>query len=334
MNYNEGYSAKFYVSVVDPRTWNDLSRFEITGGSINRSDGGLRHSADIECVNYTDTSEQWIRIWMDVRQGGTSDHVALFTGLTSTPSRTINGTRVSTQKQCYSVLKPAEDVLLPRGWYAPIDINSELIIRNLLSVTGVNVIPSGEMPILTEAIIAEDGESNLTMIDKILLAVDWRMTIDGYGSIYLSPYPTEETALFDSMANDIIEPELNVNYDWFSCPNVFRAISGNISATVRDEDPDSPLSTVSRGREIWAEETNCDMYEGETIGDYAFRRLNELQQVAMTISYSRRFNPAVNVTDLVRLNYPAQNLVGLFEVTSQSIELGYGARVSEEVVQA
>ena len=129
----------------------------------------------------------------------------------------------------------------------------------------------------------------------------------------------------------MIEPSIAVEYDWYSCPNVFRAVQDDLSAVARDDDPDSPLSTVSRGREIWAEETSCDFNTGESIAEYAVRRLKELQSIAVTASYERRYHPDVLAGDVIRLRYPAQGLDGLYKVTSQSIELGYGAKTSEEV---
>ena len=69
MNWSSGFSAEYYASIVDPNTWRDINRFEITGGSITRNDSELRESADIECLNYTEVTEQWIRIWLNAKQG-------------------------------------------------------------------------------------------------------------------------------------------------------------------------------------------------------------------------------------------------------------------------
>jgi len=33
------------------------------------------------------------------------------------------------------------------------------------------------------------------------------------------------------------------------------------------------------------------------------------------------------------MNYPRQNIVGLYRVTSQNITLGYGGKTSEEVIK-
>ena len=61
------------------------------------------------------------------------------------------------------------------------------------------------------------------------------------------------------------------------------------------------------------------------------RRLNELQKVAFTVKYDRRYNPRIAVGDLIWLNYPEQDVVGVFESVSQSIDLSPGMETAEEV---
>ena len=82
---------------------------------------------------------------------------------------------------------------------------------------------------------------------------------------------------------------------------------------------------------MWAEETSSELNTGESISEYAVRRLKELQQVQLKASYDRRFIPEVLVGDFIRLRYPTQGLEGIFRVTGQKIELGHGARTSEEI---
>lgn len=327
MDWTKGWEAKYYASIVDPTTWRDIDRFEITGGRISRVNNELRESADIETTNYTQ-GEKWARIWMDLHQNGASDHIPMFTGLATSPADDIDGDLISNTLECYSVLKPTQDVLLPRGWYAPKG-SGESIIRDLLSVTPAPIEIGENMPTLNQHIIAEKGETHLSMIDKILLAMGWRIRITGDGIINLSPQPIEVSAEFHQSA-DAIEPQFSKEYDWYGCPNVFRATSGDDTVVVVD-DSDSPISILSRGREIWAEDTNASLKDDETLYEYATRRLKEEQMVAMRVNYSRRYNPNVVVGDLIRLNYA--QVKGTYFVLSQSIELGHDATTSEEVVR-
>lgn len=338
MDWRKGFSSRYYITIVDRETWRDMKRLEITGGSIKRSTSDLRHSADLNVVNYNESGEQLIRVWLDAKQNSDSSHTPLFTGYATSPGRAINGMLVTNQLQCYSVLKAAEDVMLPRGWYAPSGVSAIWQIRELLKVTKAPIKVLGDTTnpadiTLKQAVVAEQNETNLSMIELLLAIINWRMTLTGKGEIILDNYPTEPIAVFDSREHDILEPSLTDDYDLFSCPNVFRAVMDGDYAEARDENPYSPLSIQNRGREVWVEESSCNLSENETLAEYARRRLIECQQVNRTVNYERRFTPDITVTDVVQLNYPAQKIVGSFVITSQSISLGFGAKTSEEVMQ-
>ena len=331
MNWKNGFSASYYAYVVDPASWRETERLEITGGSINRSGDGLRDSADVECTAYDHKKERYIRVYLDAKQNGAAEHAPLFTGLATSPARDIDGYYETNTVACYSVLKAAEDVLLERGYYVPAGSNGADVIKELLSCTPAPINVEGSAPDLQTSIIAEEGETRLSMADRVLFAIGWRMRIDGMGTIELCPKPTDTVAQFDPVDQDVLEPSIEVEYDWYACPNVLRAVQDDLSAVARDDSPDSLLSTVCRGREVWVEETSCELNMGESISEYAVRRLKELQKVQLTASYDRRFFPDALVGDLIRLRYPAQGLDGVFRITSQTIELAHGAKTSEKV---
>lgn len=330
MNWGKGFTASYYAYIVDAKTWRETELLQITDGSISRSNSGLRDSADITCINYSDR-EQYVRVYLDVQQNGASEHVPIFTGLTSAPSRDIDGIVETDKIECYSVLKAAEDVLLQRGYYVPAEVDGGRIITDLLSVTPAPVEVVGESPALQSSVIAEDGETHLSMVDKVLDAINWRMRILGNGTIQILPQAEETVRTFDPFNADVLEPDLTITRDWYECPNVLRAVSGDLVAVVRDDSEDSPLSTVNRGREVWAEESNVSLNTGESIAEYALRRLKELQLIETTANYTRRYDPDVLVSDRVRLNYPRQGLNGVYEITSQKITMGYGCTTDEEV---
>lgn len=331
MDWSKGYRAVVYGEFVDKNSWKGYERFEIKSGKVRRDSSALRQSADLECDGY-ERREAWIRIWMDVSQNGASDHVALFTGLATSPKRNIEGSSIRTPVQCFSVLKPAEDEHLLRGWFAPDGIPCNIILKDLLKNTPAPLEFAGEAPALRTPIIAEENETGVTMTDKILNAINWRLKINGKGEIWIGPQAIAESETFDSLSNDCLEPAVDVVNDWFDCPNVFRATRGEESVVARDES-EGELSIGSRGREIWKEEASSGLSESESLLDYAQRKLKELQTYAETMTYSRRFIPDVNVTDLVRVEYPKQKLSGVYRVTSQTLELGSAARTSEEVIR-
>lgn len=333
IDWSRGYSASYYAEQVDPATWRDVGVIEITGGTIKRENAGKRQSADIDCINYQIPIEQWIRVYMDIEQAGSSAHIPLFTGLATTPDRDMHGALSKNSLACYSVLKPAEDIVLERGWYVMAGTNAGDIITDLLFASPAPVEIEDSIPSLFETIVAEDNETCLSMLDKVLDAIGWRLRIDGDGTIQILPSPSDAVASFDPLANDIIEPDIKISQDWSACPNVYVAVSRGETGIARDDDPSSPLSTISRGREVWIRKSGITLADNENIVEYAARMLREAQRAEMTASYTRRYVPKVMPGDLIGLKYPEQNLNGLFEVGSQSVKLGHCAATAEEVRQ-
>lgn len=331
MDWSKGYSASYYAAVVDPVTWRDVGRIEITGGSVKRSLSGLMQSANMNCIDYPQDIEQWVRLYLDARQGDSSVHVPLFTGLAISPDREETGSRAKMTVQCYSVLKPADDVALLPGWYVMAGANGARAVKDLLSVCPCPCEIVEGSPTLMNTIVAEDGETRLTMAEKILSAIGWYLRIAGDGSVRIQPMNTDPVAKLDSLEFDVIEDAIKVESDWFSLPNVYMARSGDLTAIARDET--SKLSTVSRGREIWAVETDCDYAGSETLAEYAVRRLKDLQRRITELSYDRRYIDGVLPLDVIRIHYPKQKADGLYIIESQSITLGYNARTSETVME-
>lgn len=333
MQWEKGYSATYYMAVVDPVTWRDVGIIDITGGTIKRTITGLLQSADVNCVDYPRKIEQWVRIYLDARQDDAGTHTALFTGLAISPDETVSSSRSESTVQCYSVLKPADDVALLRGWYALAGSNGAAVVKDLLSVCPAPVTVADNSPSLSSSIVAENGETRMTMIERVLKAINWHLRIDGDGGINIEPYDFSEKAKFDPIDFDVIENGIKIENDWFSIPNVFVAINDDLTGIARDELETSPLSTVSRGREIWMVETDCDFAANEGIAQYSARRLKEEQRRGKEVSYDRRYVEGVLPSNVIRMHYPAQGLDGLYLVESQSISLGYGARTSEKVVE-
>jgi hypothetical protein len=332
VDWGKGYSAKYYACRVDPATWRDIGVIELTGGTIKRELTGKRQSADITCIDYKIPVEEWIRVYMDAEQAsGGNSHAAIFTGLATSPDDDINGSLLVNTLSCYSVLKPAEDVMLQRGWYASAGQNGGALVKSLLSVSPAPVTVADASPVLSVSIIAEDGETHLSMVDRVLTAIGWRLRIEGDGTINVVPTASEVSAIFDPLGNDMIEPKIKVSADWYSCPNVYMAVSGDVTGIARDEDAESIFSIENRGREVWKRETGVALATNETVAEYAMRKLKEAQQVKQTATYSRRYLPDVYPGDLVSMHYREQGLDGLYKVQSQSISLGYGARTSEQI---
>ena len=331
MDWNRGYSSAFYAKEVDPVTWRDINEIPITGGTVKRTISGLRQSATLNCRAELGGIEKWVRIYMDVEQDGGYAHEAIFTGLAAAPKRRQYASRSERFPDCYSVLKPADDILLPRGWFALAGQNGGEVIRQLLSVSPAPIEVADGAPVLSTTIIAEDGETRLTMADKVLTAMGWNIDITGDGVIHVQPLSAVPVAMLDPATYDVIKVPISIVEDWYSAPNVYQAVSGDMVGIARDDRDESPLSVQNRGREVWATESGVTLTAGETIGEYAQRQLKKAQRVRKQASYDRRYIPQVRPGAVINLHYPTQGLDGLYMVASQSVRLGFSAQTAESV---
>ena len=330
MDWSKGYTSTWYAVIIDPVTWRETERIEIIGGTIKRTQTGLRASACIDVKRALSGIEQWVRVYMDTVQGGEYGHIPMFTGLASCPKRETNASTSDRSLNCYSVLQPAKDIPLQRGWYAMQGADGAKLVRDLLSASPAPVVVNGVSPMLSTTIVAEDNETRLSMAERILSVMDWTMVVRGDGTIVLQQFSAESAAVFDASDYDVIEAPLSVKEDWYSCPNVFMAVSNDLTGIARD-DSNSPMSVARRGREVWKIETGVALASTESIAEYARRALGEAQRIQMEVSYSRRYVPDVYPSNVITLHYPAQSVDGDFIVQSQSIDIGSG-KTSETVV--
>ena len=331
IDFSNGISALYYTSRVDPKTWADAGEISIISGTITRNaSSDLVESADIT-VSEDIGSDEWIRIYLIASQGGAKERVPLFTGIVSSPARDIHGNTETRKLDCYSVLKVADDILLPLGWFAPARTNGGELIKILLSDLPCPVELDEGSPTIISSFVAGNSDSKLSVAQAIAEAINWQIKVNGDGSVRICPKPLTISGTFDNIENDIIETSVSDNRDIFSIPNVLRVTLNGSAATARDDDPDSIYSTVNRGREVWQKE-DAKLAAGESLGEYAVRRLKELQSPSRKISYTRRFQPDVGVNDLVSIIYPKQSIGDVFRVQSQSITLSHGAKVKEEVI--
>ena len=336
IDYSKGYTSAFYATVVDPETWTDNDRIELVSGSININDTDLRQSANLEITSYPYDTDKIIRIYMEARQNGMTERVPIFTGWASCSSYSYQSGFRSINVQCYSVLKPADDILIQHGWYVKKGNNCIYELQELLGCTRAPVVFSEEdaekAKGIEDDIVAEDNETNLSMVEKLLAAMKWVLWITGDGQIVLAPRQIDDS--IDEVATfspnyDVVESDFTVTRDWFECPNCLRVTYNEFTAVAKDENENSPLSIQNRGREIWAVEDNVDLVNDMTLSEYANKRLAELQQRSEIVSYNRRFSPGVNVENKIVMAYSQLN--GEYIITSQNITLGHAAVVSEEI---
>ena len=335
----------FEYYIVNPATWKDAKKIEnVKSCSISRdSDSGTLGSASI---NITESiGECYVRIYLITIQNGTKERHPLGTFLVQTPSTSFDGKVRNLSMDAYTPLLELKETKPPLGYSVRKGTNIMTIARQLTQEnTRAPVVPASCDTNLFSDFVAETDDSWLTFLTDLLLNAKYSYDLDEMGRILFAP--EQDTASLqpvwtynDDDNSSILYPNLNMDHDLYGIPNVVEVIyshgNGYYYSRVVNDDPNSPTSTVNRGREIIHRVSDPDLIGDPTenqIDEYANRLLRELSSLEYTITYTHGYCP-VRVGDCVRFNYSRADLKNVkAKVISQTIKCEPGCPVTEKAV--
>lgn len=334
----------FEYYIVDPATWKDAKKIEnVKTCSISRdSDAGTLGSASI---NITESvGECYVRIYLLTIQNGTKERHPLGTFLVQTPSTSFDGKVRNLSMDAYTPLLELKETKPPLGYSVRKGTNIMTIARQLTQEnTRAPVVPASCDTNLFSDFVAETDDSWLTFLTDLLLNAKYSYDLDEMGRILFAP--EQDTAslqpvwTYNDDNSSILYPNLNMDHDLYGIPNVVEVIyshgNGYYYSRVVNDDPNSPTSTVNRGREIIHRVSDPDLIGDPTenqIDEYANRLLRELSSLEYTITYTHGYCP-VRVGDCVRFNYSRADLKNVkAKVISQTIKCEPGCPVTEKAV--
>ena len=334
----------FEYYIVDPATWKDAKKIEnVKSCSISRdSDAGTLGSASI---NITESvGECYVRIYLITIQNGTKERHPLGTFLVQTPSTSFDGKVRNLSMDAYTPLLELKETKPPLGYSVMKGTNIMTIARQLTQEnTRAPVVPASCDTNLFSDFVAETDDSWLTFLTDLLLNAKYSYDLDEMGRILFAP--EQDTAslqpvwTYNDDNSSILYPNLNMDHDLYGIPNVVEVIyshgNGYYYSRVVNDDPNSPTSTVNRGREIIHRVSDPDLIGDPTenqIDEYANRLLRELSSLEYTITYTHGYCP-VRIGDCVRFNYSRADLKNVkAKVISQTIKCEPGCPVTEKAV--
>lgn len=334
----------FEYYIVDPATWRDAKKIEnVKSCSISRdSDVGTLGSASI---NITESvGECYVRIYLITIQNETKERHPLGTFLVQTPSTSFDGKVRNLSMDAYTPLLELKETKPPLGYSVMKGTNIMTIARQLTQEnTRAPVVPASCDTNLFSDFVAETDDSWLTFLTDLLLNAKYSYDLDEMGRILFAP--EQDTAslqpvwTYNDDNSSILYPNLNMDHDLYGIPNVVEVIyshgNGYYYSRVVNDDPNSPTSTVNRGREIIHRVSDPDLIGDPTenqIDEYANRLLRELSSLEYTITYTHGYCP-VRVGDCVRFNYSRADLKNVkAKVISQTIKCEPGCPVTEKAV--
>jgi hypothetical protein len=337
----------FEYYIVDPGTWKDKQRLDDVKSCTISMDAEAETlgSATIDVVN--SVGECYIRIYMITIQNGVREKHPLGTFLVQTPSSSFDGKIRDVSMDAYTPLMELKENMPPLGYSLFKDLESN---RNIMQVAyrltseGVRapVIEAISDMKLQQNFVADPNESWLSFISALIRNANHEFMLDELGRILFCPKQDaaslQPKMTFDDGNSSILYPEITVNHDLFEVPNVVEVVyskgSGHYYAKAVNDDPNSPTSTLNRGRYISRRITDPELGNPSQaqIDEYAERTLKELSSVEYSVSFTHGYYP-LRLGDCVRLYYARAGIHGVkAKIISQTIKCIPGCPVTTKAI--
>lgn len=331
MDWTRSYTASWRVCRVNRQTWADAEELkDVDSVSITRTaDGSLLESGSLELSG--EFEPDYYRIIMTAEQGGEVERVDVATLLFDVAGGKYSYGINSPSADGFSVLYPASVTTMLAGEYAPKGVNgAEYAGRILAAAINAPVEVEGGFT-LNEHIVHEVGSSVLDAAWDVLNAGGYIMQIDGRGTVHIRARPSEPALVLGSGNARALMPEVSYTSDISEVPNRYIVIDGDSKTVATNSDPESPISLICRGYSVDVVDTSPAPINGETMSQYAERKLHELSVMRDERSYKREYAAGVNLYSIIRASL--DELEGDLVIQSQTISCGAGIVVDEKAVK-
>lgn len=343
-NWKESMQQTFEYYTVDPGTWKDVARLtNVKSCSISIDSGATTMgSATIDVTE--SLGECYVRVYLITIQNGIKERFPLGTYLVQTPTSNFNGKVRSISMDAYTPLLELKENPPPLGYAL---LKGENIMsaayRLVREHARAPVVATENSTTLDYDFVANTEDTWLTFVSDLIANANYSFSLDELSRILFAPNQDiaslQPVWTYDDSDKSIIYHDISMNHDLFDVPNVVEVVYSNgkdtLYARAVNDDPNSPTSIVSRGRELKRRITNPNVagFTGQAhLDEYAKKTLKDLSSIEYKISYSHGYCP-VRVGDCVRINYSRAGITDIkAKVISQSIKCEPGCPVSEVAV--
>lgn len=344
VDWSKSMQQTFEYYVVDPGTWKDVSKVnDVKSCTISwNADSDTLGSATIDIDGSLE--ECYIRVYLVTIQNGVKERHPLGTFMVQTPSTSFDGKVQSVTMDAYTPLIELKEKCPPYGYSILKNTN---IMDVAYRLTAENLRAPVVKTITTDTLytdfVSEPDDTWITFLKDLLANAKYSFGLDELGRVLFTP--NQDTAAlqplmtFDDSNSSILYPDISMDHDLYGLPNVVEVIYSNgtehYQSRVVNDDENSPISTVNRGREIIYRDTNpriSGQPTKEQIDAYAKRLLKALSSIEYTITFKHGYC-GVRLGDCIRLNYARAGINNVkAKIISQSIKCEPGCSVKEKAV--
>lgn len=342
VDWTASMQQSFEYYIVDPNTWKDTKLLDnVKSCTINRdADAETLGSATIDVTE--SLGECYIRVYLITIQNGVKEKHPLGTFLVQTPSSSFDGKIRAVSMDAYTPLLELKENPPPLG-YSILKNENIMDIAHRLAQEHARapVVEAQNSTNLYYDFVADTEDTWLSFLIDLIANAKYTFALDELGRILFSPKQDIDSLqpvwTYDDGNSSILQADISMDHDLYGIPNVVEVVYSNGSdsyyARVVNDDPNSPISTVNRGREILHRVTNPDLIGNPTeseIKQYAKDLLKELSSIEYTISYTHAYCP-VRLDDCIRLNYTRSGITNIkAKVINQSIKCETSCQVTEK----
>lgn len=343
-DWSKSMQQTFEYYIVDPGTWKDVKRIDTVKSCEIKRDFETETLGSATFSVTESLGECYVRVYLITVQNGVKEKHPLGTFLVQTPSTSFNGKTRDISVDAYTPLLELKENPPPIGYFI---LKGENIMDNVYRLTREHVRAPVVAPNCSTNLYydfaANTNDTWLTYLTDLMSNAKYTYSLDEMGRVLF--LPKQDTAslqpvkTYDDGEKSILYHDITIDRDIYGIPNIVEVVYSNggdyyYSKAVND-DSNSPISTINRGRPITHRITDPDLIGDPTenqIDEYAKQVLRDMSSLECTITYTHGYCP-VRLNDCVRINYSRAGLVDVkAKVINQTIKCEPGCPVTETAV--
>lgn len=292
-------------------------------------------------INYlTDRIQPWVLVWVPPN-GWAEFPLGVF--ILSTPPRQTDAAQVITRQiNGYDLTQILVDEKVQDRYTVAAGTNYISAVASLLSTAGITQTNLTATSLtLPTAKDYEIGTAFIDIINDLLSAINYRpLWFDANGVAqampYMSPSVLPPAYTYQDDSQSVMTPEVNDNLDLFDVPNVWVCTVDETDTTTLvsryvNDNPNSPTSTVNRGRQIVKYVSGLTAPNQATLDAYAQQQAEQDSQIYNTVVFETAIMPFHEAYDAIQLNYSVMGISDKFFEIGWSLNLAPGATMNHTI---
>ena len=313
---------------------------------FNNIDAKIQRSCSLTIIEdrEIDFSSERLRPYMKLQSHTGILKYPLGVFLMSSPQRQAEGGAIRRSVECYDKMQILNDDRFDSRYTVPAGTSYTAAVANIVLSSGItqcDIYPS-ELETVT-AMEFPIGTSKLDACNDLLTAINYYpLYADSYGTVRSKAYELPDGRTIDAFyATDkasIIQPGAQEELDIFGAPNKIVRYLENaerqfIIASVTNDDPNSKLSTVSRGRVITDIAAVSDIANQGSLDAYVARVMAE-SKVYQKIVFETLNMPNHEYNDCLYVEDKELDIAGKYTETAWEMELWTGGKMKHKCRKA